>query len=152
MQIHGDAAMQQFGEKLGAQLRGGEVFELIGDVGAGKTTFTRGLAKGLGVSEQVQSPTFTISREYDGRDNLTLVHYDFYRLNEAGIMAEELAETVANRQNVTVIEWSGVASDSLPRERVVLRILPVAEDENAREVQISGEGEFATEVAHVFTA
>ena len=144
--------MQQFGEKLGAQLRGGEVFELIGDVGAGKTTFTRGLAKGLGVSEQVQSPTFTISREYDGRDNLTLVHYDFYRLNEAGIMAQELAETVANRQNITVIEWSGVASDSLPRERVVLRILPVAEDENAREVQISGEGKFAKEVAHVFTA
>ena len=144
--------MQQFGEKLGAQLRGGEVFELIGDVGAGKTTFTRGLAKGLGVSEQVQSPTFTISREYDGRDNLTLVHYDFYRLNEAGIMAEELAETVADRQNITVIEWSGVASDSLPRERVVLRILPVAEDEDAREVQISGEGEFATEVTRVFTA
>ncbi len=152
MQIHGDAAMQQFGEKLGAQLRGGEVFELIGDVGAGKTTFTRGLAKGLGVSEQVQSPTFTISREYDGRDNLTLVHYDFYRLNEAGIMAQELAETVANRQNITVIEWSGVASDSLPRERVVLRILPVAKDENAREVQVSGEGEFATEVTRVFTA
>lgn len=152
MQIHGDAAMQQFGEKLGAQLQGGEVFELIGDVGAGKTTFTRGLAKGLGVSEQVQSPTFTISREYDGRDNLTLVHYDFYRLNEAGIMAQELAETVANRQNITVIEWSGVASDSLPRERVVLRILPVAKDENAREVQVSGEGEFATEVTRVFTA
>lgn len=152
MQIHGDAAMQQFGEKLGAQLRGGEVFELIGDVGAGKTTFTRGLAKGLGVSEQVQSPTFTISREYDGRDNLTLVHYDFYRLNEAGIMAQELAETVANRHNVTVIEWSGVASGSLPRERVVLRILPVAKDENAREVQVSGEGEFATEVTRVFTA
>lgn len=152
MQIHSDAAMQQFGEKLGAQLQGGEVFELIGDVGAGKTTFTRGLAKGLGVSEQVQSPTFTISREYDGRDNLTLVHYDFYRLNEAGIMAQELAETVANRQNITVIEWSGVASDSLPRERVVLRILPVAKDENAREVQVSGEGEFATEVTRVFTA
>ena len=67
--------MIDFGAKLGAELRGGEVIELIGDVGAGKTTFTKGLAKGLAIAETVQSPSFTISLVYDGR--LEIVHYDF---------------------------------------------------------------------------
>ena len=93
--------MIDFGAKLGAELRGGEVIELIGDVGAGKTTFTKGLAKGLAIAETVQSPSFTISRVYDGR--LELVHYDFYRLNNAGVMALELADNLSDAEKVVVI-------------------------------------------------
>ena len=94
--------MIDFGAKLGAELRGGEVIELIGDVGAGKTTFTKGLAKGLAIAETVQSPSFTISRVYDGR--LELVHYDFYRLNNAGVMALELADNLSDAEKVVVID------------------------------------------------
>ena len=73
--------MISFGQELGNSLKGGEVIELIGDVGAGKTTFTKGLAKSLGITDEIQSPTFTISRVYEGTKN-NLVHYDFncYRM------------------------------------------------------------------------
>lgn len=136
MIINGEAGMKNFGESLGRRLIGGEVIELIGDVGAGKTTFTRGLAKGLGVDETLQSPTFTISREYDGQ-NLRLVHYDFYRLNTPGIMADELAESIADTKSVVAIEWSGIASEILPDERLVISIKPVAGDVDARELELS---------------
>jgi tRNA threonylcarbamoyladenosine biosynthesis protein TsaE len=94
--INSEIEMKQLGEEIGHSLKGGEVLELIGDVGAGKTTFTKGLAKGLGVAETVQSPSFTISRMYEAGD-LTLSHYDFYRLNDAGIMAMEIASALKMR-------------------------------------------------------
>ena len=65
------------GEKLGKSLHGGEVIELVGDIGAGKTALTKGIAKGMGVDDDVQSPTFTISRLYEGRNRIRLAHYDF---------------------------------------------------------------------------
>ena len=95
--------MKEFGRTIGAALRGGEVLELIGDVGTGKTTLTKGLAEGLAISEPVQSPTFTISRVYAARDGLHLHHYDFYRLGEAGIMAEDVNEVMHDPAAVTVI-------------------------------------------------
>jgi len=88
IEIKNEVQMTNFGKKLGSFLVGGEVIELVGDVGAGKTTLTKGIGIGLGVTENVQSPSFTISQVYDARDNLTLSHYDFYRLNDAGIMSE----------------------------------------------------------------
>ena len=135
--------MQYFGELVGARLTGGEVFELVGDVGAGKTTFTRGLARGLGISEHIQSPTFTVSREYEGRDGLRLMHYDFYRLSEAGVMSDELTETLADPKTITVIEWSGVAAEVLPVQRASLQLLPVATDADARQVVVSATGQLA---------
>lgn len=120
--------MMRLGAACGAAVQGGEVFELIGDIGAGKTTFTKGLARGMDVSDDVQSPTFTISRVYDGRDGLRLVHYDFYRLPDAGIMKDELHESVTDDQTVTVIEWSAVVAGVLPENRITLHITPGAED------------------------
>ena len=155
MRVSDEAAMQQLGERIGARLVGGELFELVGDVGAGKTTFVRGLARGLGIAEQIQSPTFTINREYDGRDGLRLVHYDFYRLNEAGVMADELAEVMADPKSVVAIEWSGVASSQLPPQRAVIEILPVAGDSASREVRIAAGGSLEDtiqEAVDVFTA
>ena len=112
--------MKAFGARVGALVRGGEMIELIGDVGAGKTTFTKGLGEGLKVDDDVQSPSFTISREYQARDGLELHHYDFYRLNDPGVVKYELAESVANPQVITVVEWGETARDVLPDERVTL--------------------------------
>jgi tRNA threonylcarbamoyladenosine biosynthesis protein TsaE len=120
-EVEGESATREFGEIVGRTLRGGEIIELVGDVGAGKTTFVKGLAKGLGIDEDVQSPSFTISRVYNARDGLQLAHYDFYRLVDAGIMADELQETLQDPQTITVIEWAGIVEGVLPKERLTIQ-------------------------------
>ena len=119
-EIESEAAMKLFGEKLGATLNGGVVIELIGDVGAGKTTMVKGLAHSLAISEDVQSPSFTISRVYEARDGLELRHYDFYRLIEPGVMRLELAEAIANKRAIVIIEWAGIVEDVLPADRLTI--------------------------------
>lgn len=136
IEVTGEAEMRALAEKIGAQLDGGAVFELVGDIGAGKTTFTKGLAVGLGVDDDVQSPSFTISRTYDARGGLQLVHYDFYRLDDPGIMKNEVAELVHDRSVVTVIEWADVVEGVLPEDRI--RISIQATDEARRVVEILG--------------
>lgn len=137
MKIASDQAMSALGAQIAAQLHGGQVIELIGDVGAGKTTFTKGLARGLGIAEAVQSPTFTISRRYQGKW-WHLAHYDFYRLDDAGIMQDELAETLADSDTITVIEWAGSVAGILPAEHITITITADAADANARHVHIQG--------------
>ncbi|QHN43148.1 tRNA (adenosine(37)-N6)-threonylcarbamoyltransferase complex ATPase subunit type 1 TsaE [Candidatus Mycosynbacter amalyticus] len=143
--------MLTFGERVARNLHGGEVLELVGDVGAGKTTFTKGLARGLGVHDAVQSPTFAISREYDGERGLHLVHYDFYRLDNAGIMADELAESLADEHGVTVVEWAETVASILPTDRVTLTIRLVADDEQARDVSWTTGGERSKELMEAST-
>lgn len=131
-------AMQQLGQVIGHSLKGGEVIELVGDIGAGKTTLTKGVAEGLDITEPVQSPTFTISRVYQSPGGLTLAHYDFYRLGEAGIMAEEIHEVTMQPQTVTVVEWAGAVEQVLPADRLTARILAI--DEQSRRVTLSAGG------------
>lgn len=138
MKIKNEAELRTLARQIAGGLKGGEVIELIGDVGAGKTSFTKGLAAALGIKEAIQSPTFTISREYEYGDNQRLVHYDFYRLNQAGIMRDELAETIADPEALAVVEWADVAADVLPESRITIQISAVATDEQAREVKVSG--------------
>lgn len=109
------------------------VIELVGDVGAGKTTFVKGLAKALGVSEPVSSPSFTISKTYALPDGGNLVHYDFYRLNEPGLMMEDLAENIAEPRNVVVVEWGESVAEVLPQER--LKVTISYNDDGTREVE-----------------
>ena len=146
MKIHSLDDMMAFGESVATRVQGAMVFELVGDVGAGKTSFTKGLARGLGVREAVQSPTFTISREYALADGRRLVHYDFYRLREAGIMAEELNEVIHDPSTITVVEWAETVADILPKDRVTLHIKLTPEDENARIVTWAAGGEYAKSV------
>lgn len=140
-EVHGEVDMKTFGARLGALLKGGEVIELVGDVGAGKTTFTKGLAAGMHIDEDVQSPSFTISRVYDAPNGLTLAHYDFYRLSDAGIMADELHETVHDDKNVTIIEWAEIIAGVLPADRLTITIYSTASDEHARSVTLTAGGE-----------
>lgn len=135
--ISSTESMKELGTLIGEQLVGGECLELIGDVGAGKTTFTKGLALGLGVEEDVQSPSFTISRVYDGRDGLRLDHYDFYRLPDAGILEYEFAESISDKRVVTVVEWAEVVQGILPKNRIALRIIATGDEE--RKVVIEAE-------------
>lgn len=121
IEVNGEQETKDLATAIAAQLKGGEVFELIGDVGAGKTTFVKGLAKGLGIEDDIQSPSFTISRLYDARDDLQLVHYDFYRLTDPGIMANELTEMVHDKKMITVIEWADIVEGVLPENRYTIR-------------------------------
>lgn len=135
IEVNNEAQTRAFGEKLGRLLKGGEVIELVGDVGAGKTSLTKGIALGLGIDEDVQSPTFTISRQYHARDGLTLAHYDFYRITDAGIMADELHETVGDDKVIVVVEWSGVVQDVLPADRIKITITALAIDTRRFEIE-----------------
>lgn len=123
--------MLDYGEKLGSSLQAPVVLELLGDVGAGKTTLTRGIAKGLKINEAITSPSFTISKEYRG-EKYRLVHYDFYRLADPGIMSEDLEEAISDENAVTIVEWGESIRNVLPEERKCIEIKYI--DENTREV------------------
>ena len=137
--VDGEQATKDLGQKIGSRLKGGEVFQLIGDVGAGKTTFTKGLALGMGVTEDVQSPSFTISRVYDAPASpiadLQLAHYDFYRLNDAGIMASELTEAINDPLTVTIIEWADIVAGVLPSDVITINFS--SPTDNSRLLEVS---------------
>ncbi len=119
---------EQLGHDIGTRLRGGEVIELASDLGGGKTTFVRGLAAGMGSRDAVSSPSFTVSQIYQAKD-LSLHHYDFYRLSDAGLMQQELAEVLEDPKAVVVVEWAGAVKNTLPTERVSIAIKAVSENE-----------------------
>lgn len=109
---------EQLGEKVAGYLNPGDVLTLEGDLGAGKTTFTKGLAKGLGIKRVVNSPTFTIIKEYDGR--MPLYHMDVYRLEESD---EDLGfDEYFSGEGVTVVEWASFIQDMLPENYLSIRI------------------------------
>ena len=113
-----------FGERLGALLREGDVLILTGDLGAGKTQLTKGIARALGITDDVTSPTFTIQMVYPGRD-MDLNHFDLYRLERADQLEDTGIFDVLGADGVCVIEWGEQFADELGDERidVVLRRL-----------------------------
>jgi len=134
IEVVSETAMKALGKKLGTLLKGGEIIELIGDVGAGKTTLVKGVARGLAIDEDIQSPSFTISRIYNARDELTLAHYDFYRLHDAGIMADELHETLHDPKTITIVEWADIVSGVLPKSRIAIHITSPSEESRLLEM------------------
>lgn len=135
MHTESSEATEELGRKIGQNLKGGEIIELVSDLGGGKTTLVRGIAKGLGSKDNVSSPTFTISREYHA-DKLRIVHYDFYRLQDPGIMSHELAESLEDPHATIIIEWADIVHDVLSgRSRVTITISSTGETQ--REIQIS---------------
>mgnify|MGYP005607348039 FL=1 len=121
--------------QIGEAVTQGTVITLEGDLGAGKTTFTKGLAKGLGIERNVNSPTFTIIKEYKGR--LPLYHMDVYRVEDA---FEDLGfDEYFEGQGVTVVEWAHLIEDQLPSELLSIQILYVGENE--RKIVLIPKGE-----------
>ena len=103
MKTSSEQDMLNFGKDFAKKVNFPMVIELIGDVGAGKTTFVRGLAEGLGAKDKITSPSFTISKTYALPKGKKLVHYDFYRLNDPGLMSEDLNESISDQNTLTVI-------------------------------------------------
>ncbi len=117
-----------FSERLGSLLQPGDVLALEGDLGAGKTTFTKGLAKGLNITRNVNSPTFTIIKEYQGR--LPLYHMDVYRVEDS---FEDLGfDEYFEGNGVTVVEWAHLVKEQLPEE--LLTIYLYLDDNDSRKL------------------
>ncbi|WP_026702946.1 tRNA (adenosine(37)-N6)-threonylcarbamoyltransferase complex ATPase subunit type 1 TsaE [Salibacterium aidingense] len=123
-------------ETIAPYLKGGDILTLDGDLGAGKTHFTKGLARGLHIQEVVNSPTFTIIKEYEGI--LPLYHMDFYRLDD--VEAEEMGlEEYFENNGICVLEWAEKISPILPPERLQITIQRVGE--NKRNIRLEPVGE-----------
>ncbi|MBR3121739.1 tRNA (adenosine(37)-N6)-threonylcarbamoyltransferase complex ATPase subunit type 1 TsaE [Oceanobacillus profundus] len=127
------AETQVIAEKLATLLKPGDVITLEGELGAGKTTFTKGLAKGLGVKRNISSPTFTIIKEYEG--TLPLYHMDVYRLEHSD---EDIGfEEYFHGNGITVVEWAQFIEEFLPNERLAIRIGYIDEDKRILEFTAS---------------
>ncbi|AND37891.1 MULTISPECIES: tRNA (adenosine(37)-N6)-threonylcarbamoyltransferase complex ATPase subunit type 1 TsaE [Cytobacillus] len=123
-----------FSERLGSLLQPGDVLALEGDLGAGKTTFTKGLAKGLNITRNVNSPTFTIIKEYQGR--LPLYHMDVYRVEDS---FEDLGfDEYFEGNGVTVVEWAHLVKEQLPEE--LLTIYLYLDDNDSRKLVLEPRG------------
>jgi len=136
------------GRIIGESLSAGDIVALSGDLGTGKTYLTKGIARGLGVSEQYQitSPTFTLINEYPGR--LTLYHFDLYRLESFLDMINLGYEEYLFGKGVSVIEWAEKASDILPDETIFISLTYL--DENTRKMAISGNDERLLNISNAF--
>lgn len=136
MNLFTEADLISFGQEIGKKLAAPAVIELIGDVGIGKTTLTRGIAQGLGIKEPISSPSFTISKHYAFAKNnheYNLVHYDFYRLPDPGLMAEDLAESLSDKNTITIIEWADTVANLLPENHRTIII--TINDDGSRHVE-----------------
>lgn len=132
------AETEALGEALAARLTAGTVVAFTGDLGAGKTAFTRGLARGLGVPDRVTSPTFTIVNEYEG-GRLPLFHFDMYRLGSADDLFDIGWEDFLRRGGVCAVEWSETVQEALDADTIYVDIRRGAED-NQRVLTIRGPG------------
>ena len=132
---NGEEETEALGRRLGQVLQPGAVVAFTGDLGAGKTAFTRGLARGLGISERVTSPTFTIVNEYEG-GRLPLFHFDMYRLGSSEELFDIGWEAYLARRGVCAVEWSEDVADALGGDAVRVDIRR-GEGDSVRLVSIS---------------
>ncbi len=124
---------------LAKLLEPGDTILLEGNLGAGKTTFTKGLAEGLGITKVIKSPTYTIIREYlEGR--LPLYHMDVYRLEETGGMDLGLEEYFEG-DGVSIVEWATFIPEDLPQDYLQIKLVPAGDDLMERELTFSPVGE-----------
>ena len=137
---HSEAETETLGARLAEGLRPGAVVACRGDLGVGKTAFTRGLARGLGCRERVTSPTFTIVNEYEG-GRLPLFHFDLYRLERAEDLFDIGWDDYLDRGGVCAVEWSERAAEALPPETVCVTLRRCPENESWRAVTVEG-GDF----------
>ncbi|GCE13164.1 tRNA (adenosine(37)-N6)-threonylcarbamoyltransferase complex ATPase subunit type 1 TsaE [Tengunoibacter tsumagoiensis] len=126
---------QEYARQLGALLTGGELLLLDGNLGAGKTTFTQGLARGMQITSTVSSPTFTLLKEYwtpaQAGLGLALYHFDLYRLDEPEEILDLGFEEYFYGTGVSVVEWADKAAELWPPERLVIRLQTQLEDQRS---------------------
>ncbi len=133
--VHDENEMLAFAERLSHFLQAGDVLALEGDLGAGKTSFTKGIAKGLGIKRTVNSPTFTIIKEYHGK--LPLYHMDVYRLEGSD---EDLGfDEYFYGEGITVVEWAHFIEDQMPEDRLTIEI--TVKEDTSRNLRFIPAGE-----------
>ena len=130
------AETEALGQRLAERLQPGDVIAYTGDLVAGKTAFTRGLARGLGITERITSPTFTIVNEYQG-GRLPLFHFDMYRLGSSEELYEIGWEDYLARGGVCAVEWSEIVADALEEDCIRVDIRQ-GDTENQRKITVEG--------------
>ncbi|MDE6745486.1 MAG: tRNA (adenosine(37)-N6)-threonylcarbamoyltransferase complex ATPase subunit type 1 TsaE [Oscillospiraceae bacterium] len=130
-----------FAEQIGRLLRGGDIIAYRGGLGAGKTTFTRGIALGMGLPDNVSSPTFALVNEYRGK-GLTLYHFDMYRILNAEALETTGFYDYISEDAVIVCEWSENIADCLPESVITVTIETMGE--NVRKITVEGDERFDT--------
>ncbi len=132
--IRNELDTKKFGIELAGKLKPGDIIALIGDLGTGKTTLTKSIAEGLGITRMITSPTFTIVQEYtEGR--LPLYHFDVYRINDLEEMYELGYEEYFFGQGVCVVEWADQITELIPEDSIFIRI-EYGENEDERVYEI----------------
>ena len=131
---HSERETEELGRRFAGPLPGGTVVAMYGDLGAGKTAFVRGMARGMGLDCRVSSPTFTIINEYLGQREL--IHFDMYRLSGADELFDIGWEDYLSRGAVCAVEWSENVRDAFTGDEVVVRIRKLGDTE--REIVIEG--------------
>jgi tRNA threonylcarbamoyladenosine biosynthesis protein TsaE len=131
------------GAVLASALQPGDVVVLSGDLGAGKTQFVQGVARGLGISDAVTSPTFNILLEYEGR--LPLYHFDLYRLEDPGQLEDIDFYGVVEGDGASLIEWGEKFPEEMPEDRLEVAI--TTDIEGARTIAVNARGERASQLA-----
>lgn len=132
---HSPEETERFGAEFAAKLEAGTVVAFFGDLGSGKTTFIRGVCRGLNVTDRVSSPSFTLINEYTGK--LPVYHFDFYRITDTDELWELGWEEYFYGAGVCLIEWAEHVSDFLPENRIEIHLQHVPENQSAREISIS---------------
>jgi tRNA threonylcarbamoyladenosine biosynthesis protein TsaE len=133
---HSEHETEELGEQLGRTLKPGAVVAYRGGLGMGKTAFTRGLARGLGCSCRVTSPTFTIVNEYEGV--IPLFHFDMYRLGDSDALFDIGWEDYLSRGGVCAVEWSEQVADALPEDTLYVTIARHSEHDDWRIITTEG--------------
>lgn len=143
IRLKGLKETEDFGIRLGKLLKGGDIVSLTGDLGTGKTTFTKSIGKGLGVDDYITSPTFTLINEYEGR--YKLYHFDVYRLENVEELEDLGFEEYFYSNGVTIVEWGDKIDKFLPRERIQINI-EKGKELDERIFNVDGEGERYKEI------
>jgi len=138
-ETHSVAQTQALGAALAQQLKPDDVLLLLGDMGAGKSEFTRGLARGLGVTGYVTSPTFTIMQLHDS-GRLPLYHFDWYRLNDVEELYELSMDEYLHAGGVAVVEWPSRAEEAIPESYLEVALEPT--DDDSRRITLTPVGGF----------
>lgn len=127
------------GRKIGEMLKGGDVVAFEGDLGAGKTTITRGICLGLGLPDNVTSPTFSLVNEYRG-DKISLAHFDMYRIESPEDLLLTGFYDYIEEGCVAAVEWSENIKNALPEGTIIVRLERL--DDNTRTIEIFGDERF----------
>ncbi len=133
---HSSDETHALGVQLGQQAQPGDILLLIGELGAGKTTLTQGIAQGLDVAERPRSPTFVMATEYHGR--LPLYHLDLYRIDHVAELDELGLEEYLSQDGVTVVEWADRAPQAFPTDCLWISLESI--DENTRRITMTADG------------